>query len=87
MRVITTFFSLESRLLTQRNLKVGAICNSIPAPIREVITTYREWQGAHEGANRIQLIEPSAPMPKATRRNQRVNVSLTLHLDNTVSQI
>jgi len=86
MRVITTFFSIESRLLTQPNLKVGAVCNSIPTTVRDVISSYREWQGVHEGANRIELIEPSARPPKAKRRNQCVNVSLTIQLDNPVSQ-
>jgi len=81
MRVITTLFSIESRLLTEGDLKVGAVCNAIPTTVREVISTYREWQGVHEGANRIELLESRIRGPKARRSKKAVHLSLSIYVN------
>jgi len=84
MKVFTTTFSIESRSLTQGNLKVGAVCNSIPTTVRDMISAYREWHGMQEGANRLELLDPAFRRPRGKRTHAGVNLSLTIALENTI---
>jgi hypothetical protein len=81
MRLVTTYFSIQSRCLTEGNLKIGAICDSIPTTVREVISTYREWHGTHESECRIELLDPAALAPKFKRSHQDAQVSLRIYMD------
>jgi hypothetical protein len=66
MRAVTYFFSLESQRLALGHAVAGASDDSTPATAKDVINTYREWLGMHEGESRIALFDRSMPRRKPT---------------------
>jgi hypothetical protein len=80
MRVITTFFSIESLRLVLDHHVDCAPNDSTPATAKDAINAYREWLGTHEGENRVALLEKSIPRrrPKHRKVHLKVLVSTVL---------
>jgi hypothetical protein len=74
MRVITTFFSIESQRLVLDHHVDGAQNDSTPATAKDVINAYREWLGMHEGENRVALLERSIPRRRTPCRNAHLKI-------------
>jgi hypothetical protein len=74
MRVITTFFSIESLRLILDHHVDGAPNDSTPATARGAINAHREWMGMHEGENRVALLEKSIPRRRPTHRKVHLRV-------------
>ena len=77
MRVITTFFSIESQRLVLDHHVDGAPNDSPSATANDVINAYREWLGTHEGENRVALMERSIPRHRPTHR--KVHLKVVFH--------
>ena len=74
MRVITTFFSIESLRLVLDHHVDCAPNDSTPATAKDAINAYREWLGMHEGENRVALLEKSIPRRRPKHRKVHLKV-------------
>lgn len=59
MRVITELFAIEHEQLAVFHSVDGVLNESTLHTVRNVITSFREWLGMHEGTTRIALSEKS----------------------------
>jgi hypothetical protein len=80
MRVITYFFSIESRRLALGHPVDGALDDSTPTTVKDVINNYREWLGMHEGENRIALMDRSILYRRPTRKTPLLKVFFSSRL-------
>jgi hypothetical protein len=80
MRVITEFFTIESRRLVLDDPVDFVTNDSIPVTVKDVISAHREWLGMHEGENRVALLEKSIPSrrPRHKKSNLKVFFSTVL---------
>ncbi len=80
MRVVTYFFSLESQRLALGHPVAGASEDSTPTTVKDMINTYREWLGMHEGESRIALLDRSMPRRKPAPRMPSLKVFFSSRL-------
>ena len=80
MRVITTFFSIESpRLLLDHEVDL-APNDPMSADVNNATSGCREWLGTHEGENRVALLEKSIQCHRRMHRKIQMKVLFTVVL-------
>jgi hypothetical protein len=75
MRVITTFFSIESLQPAFDDRPFDESVNDLtPETVKDALNASRKWLGMHEGENRVVLLEKWIPRRRTTARKVHLNV-------------
>jgi hypothetical protein len=80
MRVITSFFSVESQRLGLDRPVDAAPGVSTPAIAIDLMNGCREWLGMHEGQSRIAPLGKSSPHLRPSHRKIRLKVVFSANL-------
>lgn len=74
MRVVTSFFSIESLRPLLDHPVYGAPNDSTPAAVKDAMNAHRDWLGLHEGENRIALLGKPIPRCRPMHGKAHLNV-------------
>jgi hypothetical protein len=74
MRVITSFFSIESLRPVLDHPVDCAPNDSTPAAVKGAMNAHRDWLGLQEGENRIALLGESIPRRRQTHGKAHLKV-------------
>ena len=80
MRVITSFFSIESLQSVLGHPIEGELDDSAPAIVKDAVNAHRDWLGLQEGENRIEVMEKPMVRCKPTHGRAQVKVLFTFSL-------